>query len=127
MNHVTKCNSCTGENLLVTGGTFMATGVTLCPEGFSLWDAKQLDTTNEVATCPDCGHTQDLFGDDLDSKERQFTVVSEDCGGEESFVDHVLATSPEGAASKVLADRGNGANVISVFEGHHMDLWIPEN
>jgi len=125
MSFVTQCNACRG-NLNVTNGTFAASGARLCEDGFNLFQAKQLDTSDEVATCTECGHLQDLFGNDVDTKIRPFTVVGchGSCSNGSIFVDHVDAGNHKVAKLKSLEARDIGATVISVFEGHHYDLNV---
>lgn len=57
----TTCPHCYEEGSLeLTSGTFMAQGVPLHRDGFSLSDADHLDTSDEIVTCNSCHKSMKL-------------------------------------------------------------------
>jgi len=64
---VTSCGVCGAEDAMeVVFGTFSSRGMGLCNDGFCFGDAKQVDTSHEIAECAHCGHLQTLDGSPLD-------------------------------------------------------------
>lgn len=47
--------------------------------------------------------------------------------GNEFFVHHVEADTPQEAARKAVQEMGSPARVVAVFSGHHKDLYSPDN
>lgn len=56
MNDPIPCARCRSpDGVSVVSGEFQSSGVTVYPDGFSLSDAKQLNTCNERVYCAACG------------------------------------------------------------------------
>lgn len=62
----TKCPECGKDGCLVLlSATVYPRGVSICADGFDLWEAKSVDTEDEQVKCTECGHEGAIaFGDD---------------------------------------------------------------